>query len=1194
MGIRVALIVMLFISTSWTTVGARHASPLRNQRTVSILARLSFYVPSARMAEFEAAYEAKLVPILKQHGLMASSQRGRVTPGSVFSRLFEVKSLSEMVSLWQTTQGSPAWQTGLQEVNRVFGNTITCIGLELYATPATSGKVVRSGSGTVVRGSRGQEHWRTYDVTDGLANNGVMSILQDQAGMLWFATAGGGVSRYDGQTWTTFTTKDGLAHNMVPSMFQDRSGVLWFGTLGGGVSRYDGQTWTTFTTKDGLANNQVWSMFQDRSGVLWFGTLGGGVSRYDGQTWTTFTIKDGLAGNVVFSIGQDGAGVFWFGTVGEGVSRYDGQTWTTFTTKDGLAGNMVRSIFQDRSKVLWFGTGGGGVSRYDGQTWTTFTTKDGLAGNIVRSIFQDRSGVLWFGTEGEGVSRYDGQTWTTFTTKDGLVSDRVYSILQDRAGIFWFSTPVGVSRYDGQTWTIFSTKEGLANVRSMLQDRGGMLWVGTEGGGVSRYDGQTWTTFTTKDGLAGNIVRSILQDRAGMLWFGTVGGGVSRYDGQIWTTFTTKDGLTDNVVYSIFEDRAGMLWFGTYGGGVSRYDGQTWTTFTTRDGLAGNIVYSIFQDRTGVLWFGTVVGVSRYDGQTWTTFTTKDGLGGDLVLSVFQDRTEVLWFGVNGGGVSQYDGQAFTTFTIKDGLAGNSVWSIFQDREGMLWFGTEVGVNRYDGQVFQSLTSQDGLAGRNVWSILQDQTGPFWFGTIGGVTRYRPPAPWPPSVSIDAVVADQRYEKISQLAIPSIVKLIVFEFRGGMNFTTRPEQMVYRYRLKGYDADWKITHVRRVEYQDLPRGTYTFEVVAVDRDLVYSKTPATVMLRVHLPYERIGWISALSIALALIAWQAGRIIQRDRKLQESNRKLDIFNQALSETNQQLHQKTVDLEQAKGQVESTLQHLQVTQAQLVQSEKMAALGQLTAGVAHEIKNPLNFVNNFARLSATLTQELRDELSAQKERIGVDTFEEIEVILQDLQLNVEKIDEHGRRADSIVRGMLMHSRGKSGERQLADLNGLVDEAVHLACHGMRGQDQSFNIAIQTEYDPSIGQLEVIPQEVSRVFLNVVNNACYAVHAKRKARGDVFLSTLTVRTANLDDRVEVRIRDNGTGIPAGIRDKIFDPFFTTKPTGEGTGLGLSISYDIVVKQHQGDIRVESEEGSYTEFIIGLPKSRNIRSGN
>jgi signal transduction histidine kinase len=278
-----------------------------------------------------------------------------------------------------------------------------------------------------------------------------------------------------------------------------------------------------------------------------------------------------------------------------------------------------------------------------------------------------------------------------------------------------------------------------------------------------------------------------------------------------------------------------------------------------------------------------------------------------------------------------------------------------------------------------------------------------------------------------------------------------------------------------------------------------------------------------------------------------------------------------------------LEAAKAEVEAALENLKKTQSQLVQAEKMASLGQLTAGIAHEIKNPLNFVNNFAELSGELLEELREEI--EKGKAKIENREDIEDLLTDLQQNAQKINEHGKRADSIVKGMLQHSRGGKGERQPTDLNALLEEDLNLAYHGMRAQDSSFNVTMEKQFDTKLPKVDVVPQDISRVFLNIITNGFHAVHERRQNSGNDFSPKLLVQTQLDGDTVVIRIKDNGSGIPADIRENIFQPFFTTKPTGQGTGLGLSISYDIIVQEHHGEIQVDSKQGEFTEFIITLP---------
>ena len=276
--------------------------------------------------------------------------------------------------------------------------------------------------------------------------------------------------------------------------------------------------------------------------------------------------------------------------------------------------------------------------------------------------------------------------------------------------------------------------------------------------------------------------------------------------------------------------------------------------------------------------------------------------------------------------------------------------------------------------------------------------------------------------------------------------------------------------------------------------------------------------------------------------------------------------------------------------ASLEDLRTAQDRLVQTEKLASLGQLTAGIAHEIKNPLNFVNNFSALSAELIDELNDVLKPAA--LDDKTREEIDELTRLLKGNLEKVVQHGKRADSIVKNMLLHSREGSGEHRGADINAIVEESLNLAYHGARAEKAGFNITLKRDLDPTAGMIDLYPQEITRVFLNLVSNGFYAA-AKRQEAGEAgFEPALSATTKNLGDRVEIRFRDNGTGIPSEVKEKIFNPFFTTKPAGEGTGLGLSMSHDIVVKQHAGKIGVETEPGRFTEFIITLPRTAAARA--
>jgi two-component system, NtrC family, sensor kinase len=319
--------------------------------------------------------------------------------------------------------------------------------------------------------------------------------------------------------------------------------------------------------------------------------------------------------------------------------------------------------------------------------------------------------------------------------------------------------------------------------------------------------------------------------------------------------------------------------------------------------------------------------------------------------------------------------------------------------------------------------------------------------------------------------------------------------------------------------------------------------------------------------------------------QQKELLKAREKTREEQQNNKIITAMKAELELQVIERTAELTKQKEELEIALHELKSAQAQLVQSEKMASLGELTAGIAHEIQNPLNFVNNFSEVSDELLSELVDEVEKGNK-------EEVKLLADNIKQNLEKINHHGKRADAIVKGMLQHSRKNTGQKEPTDINALCDEYLRLSYHGLRAKDKSFNADFKADFDESIGKVNVIPQDVGRVLLNLFNNAFYAVNEKKKNLSDSkdlaaleqYHPTVSVQTKKINDAIEIIVKDNGNGIPQNIIDKIFQPFFTTKPTGQGTGLGLSLAYDSI-KAHGGEIKVESKQNEGTSFMIELP---------
>ena len=1111
------------------------------------------------------------------------------------------------------------------------------------------------------------QSFKNFTSAEGLPDDKAYSIIEDHTGNLWIGTYGKGVCKYDGRSFTQFDVKEGVINKNVVSILEDKAGDIWICTLGGGVlqlkSALDGSagTFTQYTEKEGLPFNFVTCILEDKKGDLWFGTYGGGISRFDGTSFFNYSSKEGLTSDYIWKIAEDKNGNLWLATEGQGVIRYDGKSFTQFTMNEGLSSNSVNHIIEDRRGNIWFGTNGGGATKYDPRdagSFTHYTEKEGLPNNTVYCTLEDRTGNLWFGTYGGGISKYEGKSFTHLTETEGLSGHLIYSILEDQDKNLWFGTSGrGISIYDGNSlptsqlasasFTHLNEKEGLSNIiiNSIQQDKKGNFWICTEGNGLIRFvpqktgsrtkpEGGTYTYFTLKDGLSDNHIRSVLEDRQGNIWIATFGGGAVKYDGKSFTRFTMKQGLCSDYIFCMKEDKQGTLWFGADGGGVSRYDPQSdgklggFTTFNEKNGLTTNLVRSIAEDRKGNLWFGTGDGIYRYDGKRITHFTDKQGLSDNMVYSILEDRGENLWFGTRVGlsKLTENKLSAIDRYLAEGGMMANP-----PGQSSTYARSTKSDRLQEDQGLFMNYTYENGFLGMGCFanSICEDINGDIWIGTNDRLTVYHPDGDMADTIAPDIQLTSIQLfnEKIDWLGLlhhqdTSIVlkngmKLTDFRFDGVTKWYDLPEHLSlahnnnyltfnfigitqknqknvkYRYKLEGMDDHWSgITLRTESSYGNLTPGNYIFKIKAMNSGGYWSQE-YHYNFTMRPPWWLTGWAYGFYI-LTFFGSIYGFIAYRSAALKKENKLLE--EKVALRTNQ---------------LKTSLENLKSTQNQLIQSEKMASLGELTAGIAHEIQNPLNFVNNFSEINT----ELLNELKGQRLRIKGErppgqadrtAEEQIETeILNDIEENEKKINHHGKRADAIVKGMLQHSQKSSGTKELTNINELAEEYLRMAYHSYKSKVRTpVEIKLVTHLDTSLPSINVIPQDIGRVFLNLVNNAFYAVNEKylkysttigderekafyAKASGDKYEPTVSVTSRLKDGAVEFRIKDNGNGIPQKDLDKIFQPFFTTKPTGQGTGLGLSLAYDIVTNGHNGTLKVTSEEGHGAEFMIELPLS-------
>ena len=604
-----------------------------------------------------------------------------------------------------------------------------------------------------------------YATEQGLAHSSVTCGCQDTKGNLWFGTAGGGISRYDGKSFTNYTTAHGMPGNDVSAILEDNHGNIWMGVWPFGISCFDGTSFKNYGTRQGLADYHVQAMLEDRNGIIWIATMVG-ISSFNGNTFKNYSTDNGLLSNDVKTLCEDKKGNIWMGT-DKGVSCFNGKTFKSYTIKDGLADNYVTAIIEDKTGVLWFGTNEG-LSRYQGNSFTNYNSRDGLLSDSIRSIVEDNDGRLWLGTYG-GASLFDGKRFSNYSAAQGLASS-VNSFLKDKNGIIWLCTNrQGIWRYDGKSFTAHTIKEGLTNsiARGIIEDKRGVFWF-AHLWGMSSYDGNSFRNYGIPQGLSGQV-DNLAEDKSGNLWIAAKGLYILDSARKRLTHFTAVQGLPeDPAVRDVFADRDGATWLAPDGAGVYKLDRErkTFTIYSWRSGLVFGNIRKILQDKNGNMWFATWHGISKLDKEqkSFTNYSFDQGLADDNIGSILEDKNGVLWFGTDKG-VSRYDGKSFLNFSNDDGLADDAVAAVVEDKEGIIWIGTTMGFSalkfkpkksggpedsiiagdnaftnkelssRYE-PLFEIFNNNTGFPVKNVYAMHVDSKGIIWAGTVDRLVHF--------------------------------------------------------------------------------------------------------------------------------------------------------------------------------------------------------------------------------------------------------------------------------------------------------------------------------------------------------------------------------------------------------------------------------------------------------------------------
>ena len=1055
---------------------------------------------------------------------------------------------------------------------------------------------------------------------DLLQDNAVTALYVDSKNILWITTRNG-VYKYNSET-NAFKTI--IEYESQPdvwanwnSILLDPQGNIWIANNFRGMLKFEGITdrYTEIEIEGKvIMRTHGWniSMTQfmiDQSGIFWFGSRESGLVKYDpvNKPFQFFTNDadnpNSLSKGATFGIlaSKVKPGITYVGTRGGGVNVYDSKKQTfekvTFNVVDDMFGGSARSIAEDSDGSLWLGTWGDGVVELDKNYKEVRRYKydsvsnNSISHNQVRVLKPDNQGWLWIGTNnGLNILNTKTNTIQRVANKhskqypDQLVAELEKLISSDQkigviekvidsqdlsepieiktAGTYWV---MSVAEMDPLQIADFGWIENAAKDTVWKMDSydranyaGGAYKNRIVIGSVSLQPGSYTLRFKTDDSHAFGKWNEEAPTQTSLYGIALI---QPQSEDQL-KSFQTKvipeneELLTTGSNINDIEVTDKYIWVAGEGSGLDRIDPVTNQVknyaYNPNDAnsLSHNNVRDIQADSQGMIWLATPEGVNKFDPTTeaFTRYTEADGLPTNLTEGIVEGDDGEMWI-ASQNGLSQMvtnkklDKVTFINYNSSDGLGTDVFLSLTNTRatDGRFYFGSEQGLT-----TFSNITSNKTPPAIIISNL---------FISNKSVLDMKENSPLTESL-LDAKSISLAFDQNN----------LSFEF-AALHYAN-PQKNQYAHMLKGYDQDWIYDNRNFVAYTNLDPGNYEFIVRAANAYGIWNETGKSITLIIHPPWWRTWWAyTSYAILFALFTFTTDRVVRRSIKLRERERSRER-----------------ELKQAK-EIEKAYTELKATQSQLIQSEKMASLGELTAGIAHEIQNPLNFVNNFSEVNKELIDEMNQEIEA-------GNFNEVKELSKTISDNEQKIIFHGKRADAIVKGMLQHSRSGSGLKESTDINALCDEYLRLSYHGLRAKDKSFNAVYKTDFDASIKKMNIIPQDIGRVILNLLTNAFYAVNEKTKTyqvdpakASHKYEPAIFISTKGVGGKVVIRVEDNGNGIPQKVIGKIFQPFFTTKPTGQGTGLGLSMSYDIVTKGHGGDITVETREGEGSTFILVLP---------
>lgn len=1053
--------------------------------------------------------------------------------------------------------------------------------------------------------------------TNGLSSDTLLAITKAPDGSMW-ASWSNGVDAIDmkNKSVAHFVFSRTLGDRAF-KLFFDKKGQLWIGGLNNlRILNIKDNTYRSLSTNTGVGNTTVLDMMEDGYGNLYLTSINPNANPFPG---TILII--GQYGKTVYPFGnipiisatEDSREHLWIGTdkqlfiVDSARSTY----WQIDSTT-GLSNNMVQSVTSQNGEVVITTNYGYNVFNAERGELSRFGRKEGVIADTIYSVMPDVDGNLWISASTNGVYKINSSNNTVLHLKKegGLNGNTAFQTVQLKNKNIWIITDSTPGFIDPSTQTIQLIKDfpeiSNASEKIFFLDSHDRIWIGLSGnaspGGLFVIDikEKTIRKFSTRDGLSENHAFSILEKNGNIL----VGTGrkinmiipPELSSSRKWEVHVLKG--SENLIKKS----------GSYASdAITRRGNYIWGD----DGV--RIIYGIAPDTSiapiiisGIDLMAQTVDFrlkndsishdNNLDGLRWDSLSGPYYLPENLKLPY---NKNVIQFHFSELGPVRSDTVKYAY--ILEGI--DTKWTATTENR------TQTYLNLAPGNYTFKVSSNSVSGGWSVPAVLSFTIRPPWYNTWWAYLIYaivalsllrmyiifrsrklqRENKILEEKVTQRTQELQKSYNNVEQLgkigrkitSSLSVEKIIGTAYK---NVNALMDAEIFGIGI--YHSDREILDFPATYENGEHLPPYTNDLSDTNRfsAVCFNSGKEIIMGNVEEQYK--NYIqqylnptagqhaeSLVYLPLSINEKKLGVItVQSFKKNAYSENHLNMLRNIANYT-------AIALENAESysKLNESLVNLRETQSQLIQSEKMASLGELTAGIAHEIQNPLNFVNNFSDVNSELIAEMKEEIEN-------GNFEEVKLLAEDILGNEQKINHHGRRADAIVKGMLQHSRNNSGQRELTDINAIADEYLRLSYHGLRAKDKSFNATMKTDFDESIGKVNIVPQDLGRVILNLFNNAFYAVTEKKKQNPENYEPAVSVSTSKNNGHVVVRIADNGNGIPKEIVDKIFQPFFTTKPTGQGTGLGLSLSYDIV-RAHGGELHFQTKEGGGTEFVLEMP---------